>query len=256
MQDSADTRPLAGKVAIVTGSGRNIGRAIAIRLAREGASVVVNGRSRPDQVDETVARIRGEGGNAVACVADITDEAQVRRLVDCAIDNFGRLDVLVNNAAVRQEADLATMTLDDWRGILAVVLDGAFLCAKLARPHLIASGAGAIVNIGGMTASSGARSRVHVVTAKAGLIGLTRALASDLADDNVTVNLVSPGMIETERDIATAPAKPKHHAIHKPMLGRRGTPEDVAGVVQMLCGPDGRFVTGQVVHVNGGGYLG
>ncbi|HEY4146068.1 SDR family NAD(P)-dependent oxidoreductase [Pinirhizobacter sp.] len=255
MHEPTSPRPLHGKVAIVTGSARNIGRSIACRLAAEGASVVVNGRSRPEQVDATVAFIREHGGTAVGCLADITEEDGANRLIACAIETFGRLDILVNNAAVRQEADLATMSLADWRRITGVVLDGAFLCVRAAREHLIASGAGAIVNIGGMTGSSGAKARVHVVTAKAGLVGMTKALAWDLAEANVTVNLVSPGMIETERDLSTAPAKPKHHAVHHPLLGRRGTPEDIAGVVQMLCGPDGRFVTGQVIHVNGGAYL-
>lgn len=255
MSNPEQKGPLAGKVAVVTGSGRNIGQAIAVRLAREGASVVVNGRSRPDQVDATVDMIRRAGGQAAGCVADVTDEKEAERLMACAIDTFGRLDILVNNAAIRQEADLSTITLADWHRILGVILDGAFLCARAARPHLVASGAGAIVNIGGMTANSGARSRVHVVTAKAGLIGLTRALAWDLADDNVTANLVSPGMVATERDTSTAPAKPKHHAIHKALLGRHGGPEEIAAMVQMLCGPDGRFITGQVFHINGGAYL-
>lgn len=255
MATSEQSAPLAGKVAIVTGSARNIGRAIACRLAQDGAAVVVNGRSKPDQVEDTVQAIRAAGGRAAGCVADVTDEAGVERLIACAVDNFGRLDILVNNAAIRQEADLETTSLADWRRIIGVILDGAFLCAKAARPHLVASGAGAIVNIGGMTGSTGARSRVHVVTAKAGLIGLTKALAWDLAGDNITVNLVSPGMVETERDTSTAPARPKHHAIHQPLLGRRGTPEEVAAMVRVACGPEGRFVTGQTLHVNGGTYL-
>ncbi len=247
--------PLSGKVAIVTGSSRNIGRAIALRLAQEGAAVVINGNSKPEQVDAVVAEIAAMGGKAVGCIADISTEEGAQRLIDTGVAAFGRLDILVNNAAVRQEADLATTTLADWHRILGIILDGAFLCAKAAQPHLAASKAGAIVAIGGMTGSTGAKSRVHVATAKAGLIGMTKALAWDLAGDNITVNLVSPGMIETERDLSSAPAKPKHHAVHTPLMGRRGTPEEIAGMVQWLCGPDARFVTGQTLHINGGTFL-
>lgn len=249
------TPPLTGKVAVVTGSSRNIGRSIALRLVREGALVVINGNSKPEQVQSVVDEIRAAGGQATGCVADIASEAGAQRLIDSAIEAFGRLDILVNNAAVRQEAALATTSLEDWHRILGIILDGAFLCSRAAQPHLAASGAGVIVNIGGMTGSSGAKSRVHVVTAKAGLIGMTKALAWDLSGENITVNLVSPGMVETERDLSSAPAKPKHHAVHNPLMGRRGTPEEIAGMVQWLCGPDARFVTGQTLHINGGTYL-
>lgn len=248
--------PLAERVAVVTGSARNIGRSIALRLAQEGAAVVVNGKSKPEQVDAVVREIREAGGRAVGCMADISNEADAQRLIGCAVDSFGGLDILVNNAALRQEADLVTTTLEEWQRVLSVILDGAFLCTKAALPHLIKSEAGTIVQIGGLTGSTGAKSRVHVVTAKAGLMGMTKALAWDLAEHDVTVNLVSPGMIETVRDLSTAPAKPKHHAVHSPLLGRRGTAEDIAGIVQWLCGPDGRFMTGQTIHANGGTYLG
>lgn len=246
---------LEGRVAIVTGSARNIGKAIAVRLAAEGAAVVINARTSREQVDQVVKEIHDSGGKAVGCLADVTNESDVERLIGCAVDSFGGLDILVNNAAVRREAKLQTVSLEDWKEILAIILDGAFLCARAATPHLIKSSAGAIVNIGGMTGSSGGSDRVHVVTGKAGLMGLTKALAWDLADYDVTANLVSPGMVETLRDTSTVAAKPKHHLVHKPLLGRRGTVEEIAGVVQMLCGPDGRFMTGQTVHVNGGTYL-
>ncbi|MEX1058416.1 MAG: SDR family oxidoreductase [Natronospirillum sp.] len=242
---------LVNRVAIVTGSARNIGRAIALRLVAEGAAVVINARTSQSEVDQVVAEIRQAGGRAVGCLADITRPDDVARLVQCAVDEFGQLDILVNNAAVRREAKLDDVTLADWRSTLAIILDGAFLCAQAAAPHLRQSSAGAIVNIGGMTGSSGGSDRVHVVTGKAGLIGLTKALAWDFANTNVTVNLISPGMVETAR----VNAKPKHHAVHHPLLGRRGTPEEIAGMVATLCGPDGRFMTGQVIHVNGGTYL-
>lgn len=246
---------LSGRVAVVTGSGRNIGKAIAIRLAAEGAAVLINARTSQAQVDEVVAEIKAQGGQAIGCLADVTQPKEVQRMMDLAVAELGGLDILVNNAAVRREAKLETVTLEVWHEILAVILDGAFLCAQAAAAHMIKRGRGAIVNIGGMTGSSGASHRVHVVTGKAGLVGLTKSLAWDLAEHQITANLVSPGMVGTQRDPSTAAAKPKHHEIHKPLLGRLGTPEEIAGVVQMLCGPDGQFVTGQIIHVNGGAYL-
>ncbi|MEH6357204.1 MAG: SDR family oxidoreductase [Marinobacter sp.] len=251
MPPSPAPERLSNQVAIVTGSARNIGRAIALRLVAEGAAVVINARTSQGEVNQVVAEIRQMGGRAVGCLADVTQPKDVTRLVQCAISEFGQLDILVNNAAVRREARLDDITLEDWRSTLAIILDGAFLCAQAAAPYLRQSSAGSIVNIGGMTGSSGGSNRVHVVTAKAALIGLTKALAWDLAEDNVTVNLISPGMVETAR----VNSKPKHHAVHRPLLGRRGTPEEIAGMVVTLSGPDGRFMTGQSLHVNGGAYL-
>lgn len=250
-----DTLPLDGRTAVVTGSARNIGKAIAQRLASEGASVVINARTSQSEVDATVDEIRASGGQAVGCLADITQPEDVKRLVNCAQTEFGGLDILVNNAAVRQEGKLDTLSLEDWRSVLSIILDGAFLCAQAAAPLLRASNAGVIVNIGGMTGSSGGSDRAHVVTGKAGLIGLTKALAWDLSEDGITVNLVSPGMVATNREHSSSAQKPKHHAVHKPMLGRRGTTDEIAGVVYSLCTPDNRFMTGQTLHVNGGTYL-
>jgi 3-oxoacyl-[acyl-carrier protein] reductase len=246
---------LSGRVAIVTGSGRNIGKAIALRLAQEGAALVVNARTNRDEADAVVAEIAQMGGQAVCCIADITSEDDVARLIATAVEQFGRLDILVNNAAVRHESPLNETSLADWRRVTGIILDGAFLCARAAAPHLGVHGHGAIVNIGGMTGASGAPGRTHVVTGKAGLEGLTKALAWDLAEAGVTVNLVHPGMVDTPRDHAGAPARPAHHKVHRPLLGRRGQPEEIASVVAMLCGDDGRFMTGQIVHVNGGTYL-
>ena len=155
-----------------------------------------------------------------------------------------------------REAPLERLSAQDWHDTLRVVLDGAFFCTQAALPLLKASGQGAIVNIGGLTAYTGAAERVHVVTAKAGLVGLTRALAHDLASDGVTVNCVSPGLIDTVRKSGSVSARPHHHASHKTLLGRRGTAWEVAQSVVFLAGPGARYVTGQVLHANGGAYLG
>lgn len=246
--------PLAGRVALVTGSSRNIGRAIALALAREGAAVMVNARASSDAGVRVVAEITSAGGRAAFQAADVSRPSDVDALVAATVAAFGRLDILVNNASVRRERAFDALGFDEWKEILGVTLDGAFLCSRAALTHLAASGGGAIVNIGGLSAHTGAAGRAHVVAAKAGLVGLTRALAHDLAPHQVTVNCVSPGLIQTTRDSST-PA-PAHHAVHAPIIGRRGTPEEVAEAVLFLCGPAARYITGQVIHANGGTYLG
>jgi 3-oxoacyl-[acyl-carrier protein] reductase len=246
------TQELAGRVAIVTGAGRNIGRAIALTLAAGGAGVLVNARSNHAEADAVVAEIEAAGGQALALVGDVADPAAADAMAAAAINRFGRIDYLVNNAALRGEKPLAEMSYADWRTVLDVTLDGAFHCVKACLPHLKASGAGAIVNIGGLSAHTGAKNRAHVVTAKAGLIGFTRALAHDLAEDKVTANCVVPGLIGTPRK----GPEPAHHLIHNTLTGERGTPEDVAATVRYLCGPGARYVTGQSIQVNGGAFFG
>jgi 3-oxoacyl-[acyl-carrier protein] reductase len=241
---------LTGSVAIVTGAGRNIGRAIALELAAAGAAVIVNTRSNHEEAHGVVREIVGRGGRALPFLADVTDPQAVDRMVTAATRRFGRIDILVNNAALRVEIPFQDMTLGNWRDVLAVILDGAFNCTKAALAQLRASGVGAVANIGGLSAHTGALNRAHVVTAKAGLVGLTRALAYDLAADNVTVNCVVPGLIETVRKPGLA--EPAHHRIHHPLGARRGAPDDVASAVRFLCGPGGRYISGQTIHVNGG----
>ena len=245
---------LTGKVALVTGGARNIGRAIACSLAAGGAAVMVNARSSRAEAGETVAMIEATGGKAAMHMADVTDPAAVAAMVDATVQKFGRLDFLVNNAAARLESPFESITLNDWRRVLSIVLDGAFLCSQACLPHLQRAGNAAIVNLGGQTGHRGASGRAHVVTAKAGLAGMTRALAHDLAPHGITVNCVVPGTIETVRGLPGAPERPAHRSAPPP-LGRRGEPEEVAAVVRMLCGPGARYITGQAIHVNGGGYM-
>jgi 3-oxoacyl-[acyl-carrier protein] reductase len=245
---------LAGRAAIVTGAGRNIGRAIALALAEAGAAVVVNARTNRAQAEAVANEIEAAGGRAMPFLADVVDADAVARMVDAAVARFGRLDILVNNAALRREAPLDDVSFADWREILAVVLDGTFHCVKAALPHLRRSDTAAIVNIGGLTGHTGARHRAHVVTAKAGLAGFTRALAHDLAGDGITVNCVSPGLVDTPRDDSHGQAF--HRQASRTLVGRLGAPAEIAAAVRFLCGPEARFVTGQTIHVNGGVYLG
>ena len=254
---SVDTTPaseLAGKVALVTGAARNIGRAIACSLASAGAAVVVNAKSSRADAEQTVAIITAAGGRAALHMADVTDAQAVAAMVEATVQRYGRLDILVNNAAVRIETPFPEITLDEWRRVLSIVLDGAFICAQACLPHLIRSGAGTIINIGGQTGHKGGTDRAHVIAAKAGLAGMTKALALDLAPHQVTVNCVVPGLIETVRGLPGAPERPQERR-SLPPVGRRGKPEEVAAMVRMLCGPDTRYVTGQAIHVNGGGYM-
>jgi 3-oxoacyl-[acyl-carrier protein] reductase len=243
---------LTGRVAVVTGSARNIGRAIALALARSGAAVAVSARQAAAEAEAVAAEIRDAGGRAMVALADVKRPESAAALVTAAIDAFGRLDILVNNASVRREIDFAQLDYAEWREILGTTLDGAYLCSHAALPHLVASGRGAIVNIGGLSAHTGASRRAHIIAAKAGLVGLTRALAHDLAPHNITVNCVAPGVIDTARGGTGDPA---HHAVHKPLVGRRGTPEEIAALVAFLCGPDARYITGQTIHANGGIFM-
>src|SRR5437763_8198187 len=246
-------KELSGRVALVTGAGRNIGRAMAKALAAGGATVIVNVRSNKAEAEQVVREIERDGGKAIAALADVADEEAVVACVADAARQLGRIDYLINNAALRRERVFEEMSFKEWRDVLGVTLDGAFHCTKACLPHLKASGAGAIVNIGGLSAHTGSKHRAHVTTAKLGLVGFTRGLAHDLAAHQITVNLVAPGTIVTTRrpDVA----QPAHHLTNNTLTGRRGAPGEVAAMVRFLCGPGARYITGQTIHVNGGAYF-
>ena len=248
------TQELEGRVAIVTGAGRNIGRGIALALADGGAAVVVNARSNLAEAEAVAGEIERRGSKALAVTADVVDAAAVRVMVATAAARFGRIDILVNNAAVRAEQAFETMTLADWRAVTAVILDGAFNCVQACLPWLKQSGVAAIVNIGGLSAHTGAARRPHVVTAKAGLIGFTRALAHELAPDKIRVNTVTPGLMAAPRPAGQP--EPQHHSLVHTLVGRRGEPDDIATTVRFVCGPGASFITGQNIQVNGGTFLG
>jgi 3-oxoacyl-[acyl-carrier protein] reductase len=250
----AGNNELSGKAAIVTGAGRNIGRAIALSLADGGASILVNARGNRAEAEAVARDIESRGGKAMVHIGDVADAAAVQAMADAAAKHFGRLDILVNNAALRRERSFAEMSYAEWREIMDVTLDGAFHCVKACLPHLRKSGSGTVVNIGGLSGHTGSKNRAHVVTAKAGIVGFTRALAYDLADDGITVNCVVPGLIGTARPKDRP--EPAHHLTHQTITGARGRPEDVAAAVRFLCGPGARYITGQAIHANGGAYLG
>jgi 3-oxoacyl-[acyl-carrier protein] reductase len=249
----ADSKDLAGKAAIVTGAGRNIGRAIALHLACAGASVVLNSRTNKEEVENVVREIEALGGKAVAAVGDVGDPNTSTALANLALKSFGRIDILINNAALRREKPIDQMTYEDWREVMSVTLDSAFHGVAACIPAMKKNG-GTIINMGVMSAHIGSAHRAHVMTAKLGLIGFTRGLAHDLAADKITANCVVPGAIETTRPGTSL--NPAHHLTHGTITGERAKPDDVAAMVCFLCGPGGRNVTGQTLHVNAGAYLG
>jgi 3-oxoacyl-[acyl-carrier protein] reductase len=244
---------LSGKVALVTGAVRRGGRAIAHALAREGAAVVVNTRRSREEAEKVKSEIESMGGRSMVCIADITDETAVARMFVEVAGQLGGVDILVNNAADRHQSPFAEMTTAEWRGNVGIILDGAFFCSRAAIPHMLKRGWGRIVNISGTGHHMpGYVGRAHVSAAKAGLEGLTRALAAEYAKQSITVNCVSPGRIGGER-AKSAGAPPDPHMV--PPVGRTGVPEDISAAVQFLCLPAASFITGQVFHVNGGQFL-
>ena len=244
----------AGKVALVTGAGKNIGRTIALDLARRGASVVVNGRSDQSAIEAVVAEINAAGGQALGCMADISDEGQVARMVADAVAAFGGIDVLVCNAGLRRQTKFLDMSLAEWREILSVALDGAFILSRAVVPHMIPRGSGAIVALSGISTHVGTPNRCHVSASKAGLEGLMRALAIELAPHQITCNCVAPGAVDTVRG-ASAGALPSTLVEKGVPLGRKASVDEISAAVRYLAGPDGRYTTGQTLHVNGGVFL-
>ena len=236
----------------MTGAARNIGRAVALALAADGASVLVAAHTSQADAAQTCDLIRANGGRAELAIADLGVPGEASRVVEQAIDAFGRLDIVVANAASRSDGLIETIGLDEWRRVVSSILDATFFCAQAAAPHLRRAGGGAFVTLGGVAAHVGLAGRTHVAAAKAGVVGLTRALAAEWAADAITVNCVSPGYIDTARQGAV----PQHFQDRPVPAGRPGTPEEVAAAVRYLVGPGGRFVTGQVLHLNGGWHMG
>lgn len=237
---------LQGHVALVTGSGRNIGRATALAFAREGADVVVNSRSNQDEIEAVAQEIRALGREALPVLADMADHGDIDRMMRAALEAFGKVDILVNNAAIRPSIPFTDMTYDYWRRVLAVDLDAAFLTIKAALPGMLDQRWGRIINIGGLRALMGHPGRAHVSAAKMGLIGLTRTLGVELAPSGVLVNCISPGLFNTSQD-PNASARGKQIPV-----GRLGEPEDIASFCLYLASDDAAFVTGQTFHINGG----
>ena len=242
---------LDGKVALVTGSGRNIGRATVLKLASEGAHVVVNARSNQAEADAVVREAQARGVKALAVIADVSRRDQVESMVAKALSEFGRIDILISNAAIRPHKPFTELTVQDWEAVRGVVLDGGIYCARAVIASMVANRYGRIVFLTGEGAFVGGSGRAHVSAAKMGLVGLARGLASEFAAHNTRVNVVSPGSIDTSR------ANPEWYQGRPPgatgiPLGRQGTVDEIAATCLFLVTDDGGFVTGQTIHVNGG----
>jgi 3-oxoacyl-[acyl-carrier protein] reductase len=242
---------LDGKVALVTGSGRNIGRATVLHLAAEGAHVVINSRSNQAEAEAVAREAHALGVKALPILADVSNQEQVDAMVSKALSEFGRIDILINNAAIRPHKPFTELTLKDWEEVRGVVLDGAFYCSRAVIQSMVDNHYGRIIFFTGEGAFAGGAKRAHVSAAKMGLVGLARSLASEFAAHNIRVNVVSPGSINTSR------ANPEWYQGRVPdaagiPLGRQGTVDEIAATCLFLVSDESGFITGQTLHVNGG----
>jgi 3-oxoacyl-[acyl-carrier protein] reductase len=243
------TKQLEGKVAIVTGASRGIGQATALALAAQGASVVVNYASSSGAADGVVAKIQAMGGQAIAVKADVSKEAEVEAMFAAAIAQFGRVDVLVNNAGITRDTLLLRMKLEDWQAVIDLNLTGVFLCTRAASKIMLKQKSGRIINITSVAGQMGNPGQANYSAAKAGVIGFTRTVARELASRGITVNAVAPGFIATDmtNDLKAEPI------LAMIPLSRYGQPEDIAGMIEFLAAtPAAGYITGQVFNVDGG----
>jgi len=244
-------RKLEGKVAVVTGASRGIGRAIALKLADEGAKVVVNYSGSQAKAEEVVAMIQENGGEAIAVQASVSQTEEVTALMDTAVKTFGSLDILVNNAGITRDNLLMRMKEDEWDDVLNTNLKGVFLCTKAVTRQMMKQRAGRIINISSIVGVAGNAGQANYVAAKAGVIGLTKTTAKELASRNILVNAIAPGFIETEMT-DQLPEELKQGMLTQIPLAKLGQPEDIAKAVAFLASDDADYMTGQTLHIDGG----
>jgi 3-oxoacyl-[acyl-carrier protein] reductase len=245
-------KSLHDRVAIVTGASRGIGRAVARRLGAAGAAVVA--AAREQHAEHVAVEIRDAGGRAVAVSADVTDVAQIDAMVRTARDQFGRIDILVNNAGIARDQLALRMTPADWDAVVATNMTAAFACARAVLRPMLKQRSGRIISVGSVVGQMGNAGQVNYAASKAGLVGLTKALAREVATRGITVNVVAPGMIET--DMTAGLGETAHAAMLAQIpLGRLGTTEDVAAAVGFLASDEAAYITGHVLAVNGGMYM-
>lgn len=256
MNPATPDRPLNGRTALVTGSGRNIGRAIALSLARQGAAVVVNGHSDRAAVDGVVDEICAQGGQAIGVMADVGRDDDVKALVDATERQFGALDIVVSNVGIRRKQPFLEITPEQWDEVMHTNLAAAFYLARHAIPLMQPRRWGRIVLISGFDGFWGqVTHRAHNITAKAGLHGLAMALAREFGPDGITANSVVPGAIDTIRDWSQYTHQQREQVEREIPLGRYGQPDEVAAACDLLCSDRGGFISGQAIHVNGGHYM-
>jgi 3-oxoacyl-[acyl-carrier protein] reductase len=246
--------PLSGRVAFVTGASQGIGRACAIKLATEGATVAVAARSQ-EKLNDLVNEITAVGGKALACTLDVTDEEQVKASVKGAIAQFGKIDILVNNAGITRDQLVMRLKRADWDAVLQTNLTSAYLCIQQVTSSMLKQRWGRIINIASIFGQMGQAGQANYSASKAGLIGLTMAIARELGSRNITCNAVAPGFIETAMTEALG-NEFKQNAAKQIPLGRVGSPADVASAVAFLASDEASYITGHVLNVNGGMLMG
>ncbi len=238
--DSRSSRAVEGKVALVTGSGRNLGRATVLELARQGADVVVNARSNREQAEAVAREAEALGVRAIALLADVGIEQQVNQMVEEALERLGRIDILINNAGFRGSSSITDMSTDEWRAAAAVNFDGPFFCTRAVVPSMISNSYGRIITVSGLNSFVGRPNWAHICGSKMGAMGMTRALAAELAQYNIVVNHVVPGAYVAHPDLDRIP------------VGRVGLPQELANMYAFLSSEEASYITGQTFHVNGG----
>lgn len=251
MTTGSMSQRLEGKAALVTGGARGIGREIALDLARAGAAVAVNYRSSAGAAEELLKEIEGCGSRAILVPGDVGAPDDAEAIVNTVVERFGQIDVLVNNAGIVRDRLLLRMSVEDWDEVLRVDLRGAFLCTKAALRPMIRQRSGRIINIGSVVGVAGNAGQANYAAAKGGLIAFTRSVAREVASRAITANVVAPGYIETDM-WRTVPGEARARALELIPLGHAGAPEDVAALVTFLASDRARYITGQVIHVDGG----
>ena len=250
-------RPLAGRVAVITGSSRNIGRATALALASAGADIVVHGHSNEAAAQATADAVRDHGAKAVIKLCDVTDDDAAERLVDAANTAFGRLDMVICNAAIRRQHPFLEIPLDEFREVMTMDLEAPFRLIQTALPLMMKSNdeggyGGRIITLGGSSAYVQTPDRSHVMAAKMGLLGLTRCIATEFGEFGITANMVAPGHVDTERGVS---AGKRSSGGKNRLIERFAEPEEIAGMIRHLCLPEGAYISGQCLHVDGGTFF-
>jgi 3-oxoacyl-[acyl-carrier protein] reductase len=244
---------LEGKVALVTGSAQGIGRAIALNLAQGGARIVLTDM-REAKLDEVAKEIEAQGGKAIRFVVDVTDREAVRKVVDQSLETWERIDILVNNAGITRDSLVMRMKVEDWQAVLKTNLDGAFYCIQAVLPSMVRQRYGRIVSIASVVAQAGNVGQANYISSKAGIIGLTKGVAAEVARRNITVNAVAPGFIATPMT-ENLPPEIKEKMLSIIPIGRMGSDAEIATGVRFLVSEEARYITGHVLNINGGMFM-